>query len=323
MRPTEVSDDQIIEAGVQLENENTRVTGFALRRLIGAGTPARLFKVWSNHKDGTAPIPTTESESPPLPGEIEPALKAATEQITNSLRQLVIGLHGHCQREAQQKVTKAQQDADAKCALYLEELADASGQIESAEQQSMAHEKHSQALSQELAAANERISRLVAELTLVKDRLERGDTELHEAREAASIARQEAGEATARATAAEQALAETKQAHAEDQGRNQEALAGELEKRKAVENRLAQVQITCDALSEQINSKNNHLASANTQIKGLENQLVERGLRLEEQRSEMSSKRQSITHLERQVEALMVENMKLRGDEETQPGRAS
>lgn len=40
MRPPEIEDEQIIEAGKQLQADSRRVTGFALRKTVGEATPA-------------------------------------------------------------------------------------------------------------------------------------------------------------------------------------------------------------------------------------------------------------------------------------------
>ncbi|KLV03514.1 hypothetical protein ABT56_18955 [Photobacterium aquae] len=52
MRPTEVTDQSIIEAGHILIDEGTqlnKITGYALRQKIGKGTPTRLIGVWQSY----------------------------------------------------------------------------------------------------------------------------------------------------------------------------------------------------------------------------------------------------------------------------------
>lgn len=48
MRPVEVTTTQIIVAGIQLEKSGKAVNGTSLRKLIGAGNPARLKRVWDS-----------------------------------------------------------------------------------------------------------------------------------------------------------------------------------------------------------------------------------------------------------------------------------
>ncbi|MBF6615504.1 MAG: DNA-binding protein [Candidimonas sp.] len=304
MRPTEVSDEQIIQAGLQLEAQQSRVTGFALRRVIGAGTPARLVAVWNAYKQSNAPAPAPAEDAPPLPGDIEPALKVATDQIAANLRQLVITLHGHCQREARTKVVQVEQEADAKCALYLEELADASSQIEKAESLNDSLERQCQQTGSDLSAANERIAALTGELAKANERLERAAAELSKAREMEEVARQAEQQAVQASQQLERELEDAKQAHAEDLGRHQEVLAGELEKRKVIEGQLANAEVTRDAVSEQSNSKSLQLASLEAKIKALDDRLLDHTVRLDEQHSVIVSQRQTVGHLERQNERL-------------------
>ncbi|MBA1280325.1 DNA-binding protein [Stutzerimonas stutzeri] len=305
MRPTEVTDEQIIQAGIEIEAAQERVTGFRLRRLIGAGTPQRLNKVWETHKEKTAPAAAPAGEAPPLPGDIEPALKSLIDQMAVNLRQLVVTLNGHCQKEAMTKVVNAEREAEAKCALYLEELTDASNQIESAEGQIKSLERQGQQLSTELNAAHERIASLTGELAKATEKLERANFELNEARESEANAINASLLAEQTSQQLKREMEDAKQAHAEDVGRQQEVLAGERAKREAAESKLAQVQLTCDAVSEQLNTRTTQLAGANAKIKGLEERLSDIAIRADEQHSVILSQRQSIAHHERQIEQFM------------------
>lgn len=56
MRPAEVSDEQIIEAGLALKAAGRNVTGFALRQRIGGGNPTRLRAVWTEYVASTEVI---------------------------------------------------------------------------------------------------------------------------------------------------------------------------------------------------------------------------------------------------------------------------
>ena len=61
MRPTEVTDQAVIEAGMALQAEGRTVTGYALRQKLGAGSGARLATTspWRTSTcASTAAIPT-------------------------------------------------------------------------------------------------------------------------------------------------------------------------------------------------------------------------------------------------------------------------
>ncbi|EBW3990025.1 hypothetical protein DPJ14_25275, partial [Salmonella enterica subsp. enterica serovar Enteritidis] len=49
MRPATFEAEQIIEAGLALQAEGKRITGFGLRNRTGGGSPARLKQVWDEY----------------------------------------------------------------------------------------------------------------------------------------------------------------------------------------------------------------------------------------------------------------------------------
>jgi hypothetical protein len=57
MRPVEVTDEAIIEAGRALVEQGRNVTGFALRKVIGSGAPNRLKAVWDRIRPRALPHP--------------------------------------------------------------------------------------------------------------------------------------------------------------------------------------------------------------------------------------------------------------------------
>lgn len=57
MRPAEISDSAIIEAGRALLRNGKPVTGARLRTAIKGGNPARLFKVWESLRDSAGETP--------------------------------------------------------------------------------------------------------------------------------------------------------------------------------------------------------------------------------------------------------------------------
>ncbi|MEZ4128564.1 DNA-binding protein, partial [Salmonella enterica] len=54
MRPAEFTQEQIIEAGEQLQAAGRNITGFALRQKVGGGNPSRLKQVWDEHVNSQA-----------------------------------------------------------------------------------------------------------------------------------------------------------------------------------------------------------------------------------------------------------------------------
>ena len=46
MKPATYTNEQIIEAGMQLLADKKRVTPFAIRNILGGGNPARIKTIW-------------------------------------------------------------------------------------------------------------------------------------------------------------------------------------------------------------------------------------------------------------------------------------
>jgi len=303
MRPTEVSDELIIQTGAALEAAGTRVNGSSLRKAIGAGTPARMMEVWKAHKGGTAkPV---EEEDTTLPVELEDALKQYTDQMAASLRQMVSNLHRVSIRTAEMRVTEVSRKAALEREEFESELKLASELLENADLASAA-------LRDELAEVRQQLSNKTTELAQLAERLEHARGEMQEAKEIAEQSRRQAEEARNAANTAARELEAAKQAHAQEQGRCQAELATEQEKRQEAEKLLSQARITCDALSEQMNAKKAELASANTKIKGLNERIVDLSLLVEEQRSSLHNTRQTVMRLERQNDEMAAELKVLR-----------
>lgn len=53
MQQIEITAAMVIQAGQKLEEENQNVTGFALREMVGGGSPGKLRRVWEEHVNPT------------------------------------------------------------------------------------------------------------------------------------------------------------------------------------------------------------------------------------------------------------------------------
>lgn len=129
MRPAEITNDQIIEAGQALQAEGRRVTGFALRQRAGGGNPARLRQVWDEYAQGR-----TEAEpAPELPAEVAEGLASAREVLAEQLAELVGRLNGQAVLAAERRVTEAVRAAGEQRELAEREMADAATMLEAVE----------------------------------------------------------------------------------------------------------------------------------------------------------------------------------------------
>lgn len=100
MRPTEVTAEQIIAAGESLIAEGRKVTGSGLRRITGAGNPARLAQVWEAHqaKSGKA------GKAKKLPAATTAEVAKATSEITTRVGRLAVDLHEQAEKAARLRV---------------------------------------------------------------------------------------------------------------------------------------------------------------------------------------------------------------------------
>ncbi|EGI5956847.1 hypothetical protein TW92_005004, partial [Salmonella enterica subsp. enterica serovar Weltevreden] len=83
MRPATFEAEQIIEAGLALQAEGKRITGFGLRNRTGGGSPARLKQVWDEYQS-TQTAPSTEPVAE-LPDEVADAVKGISATLAEQL----------------------------------------------------------------------------------------------------------------------------------------------------------------------------------------------------------------------------------------------
>ncbi|MTW23209.1 DNA-binding protein [Allochromatium palmeri] len=99
MRPTEVTDEEIIDAGRALVAQGRNVTGSTLREMVGArGAPNRLKAVWDTYRAEVV----TPPEPRPLPEIMESVLDRLKTQWSKHLQELVLELQALARQEAEQ-----------------------------------------------------------------------------------------------------------------------------------------------------------------------------------------------------------------------------
>lgn len=103
MRPADHSDQEIIEAGKRLQDQDRKVTGYGLRNELGGGDQKRLLAVWKNFtaQDVVESIPETE-----LPAELEESLSRASQTLLNHLRSMAVQIHQAATKVAERQVAE-------------------------------------------------------------------------------------------------------------------------------------------------------------------------------------------------------------------------
>ncbi len=121
-----VSPEQVLEAATILQNDGKRISGWTLRRVIGAGDPARLEAIWREHATATAEIERdAEDGAHALPPSIADHLAAAEARVLANVRGIVSQIWKTASDLAAQRVSQEVADARARVAELEEELAEA------------------------------------------------------------------------------------------------------------------------------------------------------------------------------------------------------
>lgn len=185
-----VSPEQVLEAATILQNDGKRISGWTLRRIIGAGDPARLEAIWREHAAAAAEVERdAEDVAHTLPPSVADHLAAAEARVLANVRGIVSQIWKGASDLAAQRVAQEVSDARARVAELEEELAEARSA---------------------LAVADDDLSRMTAKYgdAHLKAEMGRGSVQEAAAARAAAEARAEAAEqravaAEARAEAAE------------------------------------------------------------------------------------------------------------------------
>ncbi|MCQ2032243.1 DNA-binding protein [Stutzerimonas zhaodongensis] len=169
-RKAEVSDEQVIEAGKQLLSEGQRITGFSLRKRIGAGTPARLFDVWKAKGQSSPPTVVTEEEAD-LPIELADHVKEAASILGDRLMTMARDMNQIATRTHERRVRDWIQKAEEKTRQAEAEVADAGQLFEEAEQRANDAEDRIKELEAELKQSQKDAQQQRLELTETKTQL--------------------------------------------------------------------------------------------------------------------------------------------------------
>jgi len=167
MRPTEFTPEAIINAGSVLQAEGRKVTGFALRQIVGGGNPARLKDVWSEHieRQGAAQ-PVVE-----LPAEVADEVAAVSKALTERLAAFAHEVNDRALKAAGRQVADEKRRADEAVAGAEREIADAAQQIDAIEAARDVARDEVDELKTALAASHALHQAQAIELAQVRERL--------------------------------------------------------------------------------------------------------------------------------------------------------
>ncbi len=131
MRQAEYTSEEIVAAGLELQSKGRSITGFALRKVIGGGNPARLKLVWdeyiSSHEvNKTLPVAD-------LPIEVVEELALVTKSFSDRISELALKLNDKAVKAADRRVHDVIQSASEQRKQADRELNDASQTVEDLE----------------------------------------------------------------------------------------------------------------------------------------------------------------------------------------------
>lgn len=123
MRPKDIADDVVIEAGKRLRAAERGVTGYALRREVGGGSAQRLAAVWGQYvasEQSTQTMPATQ-----LPVEIAGQLSALLTEMEQRLTGMAHAMNDTAVAASERRVTDLVRAASEQRTQAERELADA------------------------------------------------------------------------------------------------------------------------------------------------------------------------------------------------------
>jgi chromosome segregation ATPase len=176
MRPAEYTQEQIIEAGLDLKAAGRNITGFAIRQKLGGGNPTRLKQIWEEHASTQA---VTRSEPvADLPAEVAEELATVAKALTDRLTNLAVELNDKAVKTAERRVADAIHSAGQQRELAERELADATTTVEDLENRLETAENQNASLEQYAAGLKETCQNQAVEAAKLKERLSASEQSL-------------------------------------------------------------------------------------------------------------------------------------------------
>lgn len=123
MRPVEVSQEEVVQAGLDLQAVGRNVTGFALRQKVGGGNANRLKQVWDEYVASKAVAQISPVAE--LPVEVAEEMSAVTRELTDRLTKLAVELNDKTVKASERRVSEVVRAAGEQREQAERELVDA------------------------------------------------------------------------------------------------------------------------------------------------------------------------------------------------------
>ena len=168
MKPATYSNEQIIDAGMQLLAEKKRVTPFAIRNLLGGGNPARIKAIWEESQQNALEGQVVSNQME-LPTEFSNSLDATKD----SLDELARRMYGRAQEIAESRVRESISAARKAKETAEVEVTEAMETVEHLDNENARLLEALEQLRDELKRANADNSRLQERLGGMTDKAEK------------------------------------------------------------------------------------------------------------------------------------------------------
>jgi len=293
MRPIEVTDAEVIQAGKDLIAANRNITGFALRKVVGGGSASRLRQVWEDYINSQA-LSKVEPVAE-LPVEVAGELRELTDGLVQRLQNMAVGLNDKAVKAAERRVSDLVKSVGEQRAQAESELADASTAVDELEAQLDVAAQDKELLKSKLGEANTAIQKQAVEAAQLAERLAAAERATKASQE------QHAADSAAAQTTIKGHVAEI--AKLRDQAAAAEAASKETAKQHAAA--LADVNGKSQGLAIELAQIRERLAGAETGVRVAGEQVAAEAEKTAKAREEAARYAGQIDAMERQVKELM------------------
>lgn len=169
MRPIEVLESDIIQAGNELLAAGRNITGFALRKVIGGGSAPRLRQVWDEHVRSRA-MAKVEAVAE-LPEEVISQLRELSAALVQQLQKMAVEVNDKAVKAAERRTSDLVKSAGEQREQAERELVDASATVDELEVQLAVFEQDKKLLQVKLDGADAVIQKQAVQVAQLTERL--------------------------------------------------------------------------------------------------------------------------------------------------------
>lgn len=169
MRPSEISDEDIIKAGNELLDQAINVSGFSLRRALGSGNTGRLFKVWEKHL--ASKHEETNDKLLELPVPVQTQLTELAGRLNTNIVSVVTELYGLAIADANRSANQVKEQASHDIARAEQQIEEAANLLDDVERLNQQHKANITELTQSLQDAQAMREDQAIELAQLRERL--------------------------------------------------------------------------------------------------------------------------------------------------------